>query len=147
MTPEIAAGRFLRGILLGLGLGLWYGFLRPLGHRHRHLADGLFLAGLFPVSVYFAFAVCQGDLHLGYFSGLLIGGILWEWTFGRLLRPLWMGVWGIIGIFFRFLKKFFRKTLYFPKKLFASAKKWSTIQWKRNGHPGGNQDDHSEEQT
>ncbi len=147
MTPEIAAGRFFRGILLGLGLGLWYGFLRPLGHRHRHLADGLFVLGLLPVSIYFAFAVCEGDLNLGYFSGLLVGGVLWEWTVGRFLRPLWRGFWRIIGRFFRFFKKFFQKILYFLKKLFASAKKWSTIKWKKHDHPGGRKNGSSEKQA
>ena len=101
ITPAVAAGRFLRGLLLGFLLGGWYGFLRPLGHRRRTLADLLFLSGVFPVWVYFSFGVCQGDLHLGYLSGLFLGGIGMELTLGRLLRPVWEGLWKPVWAFFR----------------------------------------------
>ena len=126
-TPTIAALRFLQGLYLGAGLGLWYGFLRPLGRRRRTFADILFLAGVFPTWLYFSFAVCQGDLNLGYLSSLPIGGILLDRTLGFLLRPvfgkLWMPVWAFSGL----IRKIFKKFYCFLKKIFASGKKSSTI--------------------
>ncbi|MBE6947661.1 MAG: hypothetical protein E7454_05370 [Ruminococcaceae bacterium] len=136
MTPQIAAGRFLWGVALGLLLGLWYGFLRPLS-RHRIFSDMLFLAGLFPVWVYFAFAVCQGDFHLGYMASLPLGGILFEITVGRLLRPLWRGFWGVIGAIFAGFKKFFRKIAALSKKIFAYLQKMSTIKLRNRKQTGG----------
>jgi len=125
-APGIAAARFLWGVVLGLGLGLLYGFLRPL--RRRHLADALFLIGAFPVWLYFCFGVCRGGFHLGYLSGLFIGGILFHCTLGRLLQPVWKGFWGMIGRFFLVLKSFFRKITCFLKKIIASKKKKCTIE-------------------
>ena len=127
MTPEIAAVRFLRGVVLGLFRGAWYGFLRPLGRRRQTLADLLFLCGVFPVWLYLSFAVCQGDLHLGYLASLPLGGILFDSTLGRLLRPVWDKFWGVIGWIYRNLRKFFKKIIIFLKKPFASDKKSSTI--------------------
>ena len=86
-TPGIAAGRFLRGLVLGLILGAWYGFLRPLGRRRRTLSDLLFILGVFPVWLYFSFAVCQADLGIGYLASLFVGGFVFDITLGRLLRP------------------------------------------------------------
>ena len=127
MSPAIAAGRFLRGILLGLPLGAFFGFLRPLSRHRRTLADLLFLCGVFPTWLYFSFAVCQGDLSLGYLASLPLGGILFECTLGRLLRPLWRGFWSLTGKVFGKIKKFFKKITTFLKKPFASGKKMSTI--------------------
>ena len=44
-APALAAQRFGSACLLGVGLGIWYGFLRPLRPRRTALSDGLFLAG------------------------------------------------------------------------------------------------------
>ena len=127
MTPALAAGRFLHGILLGMQLGVLYGFLRPLSRHRRTLADLLFLCGVFPTWVYYSFAVCQGDMSLGYLAGLPLGAILLETTLGRLFRPVWNGFWWVIAVVFRKIKKFFKKITTFLKKLFASEKKMSTI--------------------
>ena len=45
--PTLAAKRFALGLGLGLVLGLWYGFLRPLRRRRSAPADGLFVLGAF----------------------------------------------------------------------------------------------------
>ena len=79
-APELAAGRFLAACLMGMGLGLWYGMLRPLGSKHRHLADLLFLFAAAIGWVYLAFGICRGDLRLGCIAGLLAGGFFWEVT-------------------------------------------------------------------
>ena len=127
MTPSLAAGRFLRGLILGALLGVWYGFLRPLGRRRRTFADLLFFLGVFPVWLYFSFAICQGDLGLGYLASLPIGGILFDRTAGRLFRPLWELFWRPIWAFFRGLRKIFKKIFGFAKKIFTSGKKASRI--------------------
>ena len=115
-TPAIAAGRYLWGLALGTLLGVLYGFLRPLGRRKRGLADLLFVLGAFPVWVYFSFAICQGDLGLGYLSSLFLGGFLFECTLGRLLRPVFIWIWAPVWGFFRVLQKFFKKITLFLKK-------------------------------
>ena len=123
MTPELTALRFLRGLILGLALGLWYGFLRPLGRRKRALADLLFLMGAFPVWVYFSFAVCQGDLRIGYLSSLFVGGILFDMTLGRILRPLWRRFWRFAWIILQFPRKIVKKIHFFEKKRLHLGKK------------------------
>ena len=42
-APGTAAGRFAAACLLGMGLGLWYGFLRPLRRSRPNTADLLLL--------------------------------------------------------------------------------------------------------
>lgn len=81
--------------LFGAGLGMVYGFLRPV--RPRALADVLFLICLGWAGIYLGFGICQGDLRLGYAAGLLVGGVAWDLTMGRLLRPVWQGFWGIFA--------------------------------------------------
>ena len=140
-TPALAGWRFLMGVALGGLLGLWYGFLRPLGRRRRQLADLLFITGVFPVWVYHSFAVCQGDISIWYSLSLLLGGILTECTLGRLLRPvfrrIWMPVWGI----FAGIRKIFQKIWLFLKIIFAYMKKMSTIILRKNGYKGGSQNE------
>jgi len=97
MTPPLAAAqRFGAACLLGLGLGLWYGFLRPLRAGHRQLSDLLFVPALFWAWLYLGFGICGGDLRLFYTAGLFVGLWGWEATFGRLLRPVFSMFWKII---------------------------------------------------
>lgn len=96
-TPAETALRFGVAIALGGGLGLCYGFLRPLRPRHTTFADLVFVAVAFWVWLYLGFAVCRGDLRLGYTAGLVCGGFAWELTIGRLLRPVFYGFWGFLG--------------------------------------------------
>ena len=74
-APEVAAGHFGISCALGVALGLWYGFLRPLRPRFSVLSDALFLLGAAWVWLELGFRVCGGDLRLGYTVGLLVGGI------------------------------------------------------------------------
>ena len=45
IPPALAFQRFGIACLLGVGLGVLYGFLRPLRPRHTGLSDALFLLG------------------------------------------------------------------------------------------------------
>ena len=129
--PAQDGRRFLIACLLGLGLGLVYGFLRPLRRRRPVLADLLFLPVMGYIWLYLGFAVCRGDLRLGYCAGLPTGGIIWEVTVGRLLRPVfdlfWKGIFRIFQGFFRIFGKIFKKIQKNLKILFALWKKCYTI--------------------
>lgn len=96
MTPGEAARFFCASCLGGGVLGLVYGFLRPLGRRRRHLADGLFCLAAGAVWGELAFGIFRGDLRLGIFLGLPLGAGLWLWGPERLTSPLWEGIWGTI---------------------------------------------------
>ena len=82
-------------------MGLWYGFLRPLRRGRGVAADLLFLAGAVWAWLYAGFAVCGGDLRLGYFAALAAGVLIIDWTAGLLLRPLFFGFWQKIGRIFQ----------------------------------------------
>ena len=130
-TPATDIRRFLLACLLGLGLGIWYGALRPLRRRHPYAADLLFLFALFPAWLYLGFAVCHGDLRLGYTAGLFLGCILEELTVGILLRPYFSILWQlecrIFSVFTLPIKNFFVFCGKIVNFLFARSKKWSTI--------------------
>ena len=64
-APGLAARRFLISCLLGLGLGLVYGFLRPFRRRFPKLGDTLFLFAAGSAWLQLSFRVCQGDLRIG----------------------------------------------------------------------------------
>ena len=117
--PLLDAQRFGWACVLGVGLGILYGALRPFGRRHRHLADGLFVAGSFYAWLYLSFAICRGDLRLVYTCGLLVGCVGEEWTIGRLLRPVYGKIWDILAQTFSFcchpFKKIFHKIRKFCK--------------------------------
>ncbi len=134
ITPALAFQRFLIALAMGAALGVCYGFLRPLRPRHTTLSDLLFLPVAFWVWLYHSFAVCQGDLRLGYSAGLLLGGVLWELTAGRLLRPVFFGFWRfgskLTGFFLTPVRIFFKKTAKTIKFLLATAKKAVTIKCK-----------------
>lgn len=118
--PNLAARQLLIALAMGLGLGLCYGFLRPLRRVGNWLRDLLFLPCLLWAWLYLGFGVCKGDLRLGYFAGLPLGALLWETTVGRPLRPVFFGFWGLIfhilSAISRFFKKFFKKCRVFQKK-------------------------------
>lgn len=125
--PVLDARRFGIACLLGLGLGLYYGFLRPLRPRHTGLSDLLFLPALFYSWLYLSFGVCDGDIRLSYSMGLLVGAVVFQWTAGRWLRTIFQGFWRVIGKIYRqifnFLKKFLKKTQKIAFFLFPSGKK------------------------
>ena len=75
-SPAVAALRFCQALLLGAGLGLYYGFLQPLRPKRSFLSDLLFLPVFFWAWLYHSFALCGGDLRMGYCAGLILG-IFW----------------------------------------------------------------------
>lgn len=129
--PALDAYRFGFGCLIGGILGIFYGFFRPLRKHHPVIGDLLFTPFLIYGWLYLCFAVCRGDIRIGYCMGLPIGIFLWELTVGRLLRPLFQGFWWLIGRIFKGIGSIFQKILKklrkFAKKLFASWKKWFTM--------------------
>ena len=125
IPPAQAAHRLLLSCLIGLGLGLAYDFCHS--QRHKHLGDLMFLPALFYGWLILGFSVCQGDLRMGYWTGLGIGFLLWRQTFGRLIRPVFGIFWKIISLPFGLSKKIFAKLRFFLKNLLASGKKSSTI--------------------
>lgn len=134
MTAPTQAGlRFLVGLALGAGLGLFYGFLRPLRQKRTAPADLLFIAVAFWVWIYHSFAVCAGDIRFGGSLSLGLGAVLWELSAGWLLRPVFCFFWKIIGKGIDLLTLPIRKIFYFScvflKKVFAYMKKKGTIYW------------------
>ena len=130
-----SALHLLQGLLLGGGLGLFYGFLRPF--RPRWLGDLAFVAALFWAWIYLGYGLCGGDLRMGYSLSLLVGIVLWECSFGRFLRPVFSSFWKWISRAFRTIwlpfKKLYKKMGDFINFLFARSKKWVTIEC--NQHP------------
>lgn len=139
-APAVAALRFFLACVLGLGLGVIYSFLRPLRPRLTGLSDALFVVSLLMAWVYLGFGICGGDLRLGYTAGLFVGLCLWEWTAGRLLRPLFFRFWWLLGRIFRVLTAPVRAIFrFFPKIVkivFAYRKKSGTIEGDRNKTEG-----------
>ena len=131
MTPSTALWRLGCSVLLGSCLGLLYGFLRVPGKRHRIFADVVFSLGAVWVWIYISFAVCRGDIRTVYLLGMTGGILLWENTFGPWLQPVFSGFWRVLGLLFRFFLTPWKKFLEFTKILFASAKKWVTIECTR----------------
>lgn len=125
IRPLIAAQRFGWACVLGMGLGLFYSFLRPV--RPRFLADLLFVPALFKAWIVLSFQICRGDIRVGITFGLLVGFFLWLATFGHWLQSLFWGFWRVLsGVFRRILgiiKKFFKKFLHFTNFFLAYRKK------------------------
>ena len=133
MTPQVQAARFAASALIGLGLGVFYCFLRPIRTKHTVFADGIFVLGALVGWVYAAFYFCRGDLRMGYTFALFLGmGIGWR-TVGLWLLPVFYGFWYLIGKILDFLLfpwvfilKKISKTVKF---ILASSKKWVTMKW------------------
>ena len=124
-----------QALVLGCGLGLLYGFLRPF--RPRWLGDLIFMAALFYGWVYLVFGLCGANPRLGYTVFLLGGCLLWDSTFGLLLRPVFSSFWKYFSRTFHRIWEPFKNTRkkigIFINFLFARSKKWVTI--KCNLHP------------
>ena len=102
-APAAGAVQFGWAFLIGAALGLLYGSLRPLRPKLTALADTLFVAAVFFGWLWWGFGICRADLRPVGFVGMAGGGILWECTAGRLLRPVFRGFWEIIGKIWGFL--------------------------------------------
>jgi hypothetical protein len=109
-------------------LGIGYDFLRPLGEKHPHGADLLFAPLAIWMWLYVSFGVCRCDIRMVYTLGMFAGLLLWELTAARWLQPLCFYIWGQAGRGICFLLIPWKKFLKFVKILFASAKKWVTIE-------------------
>ena len=96
-APAVAACRFGWACLIGAGLGGVYGFFRPLRLRRTAAADALFLLAAVWAWTYLSFGICGGDLRLAYHAGMLLGGILFDRTLGRLLQPIFGWFWRCVG--------------------------------------------------
>lgn len=150
--PALDGWRFLWACGIGLGLGLVYGFLRPLRPKHPLISDALFLPFLFFGWLYLGFGICRGDLRLGYCLGLAVGAVAWDFTAGRLLRPVFRGWWRLVSriyhTFLNIFRKIFKKIHKISKILFAIWKKSFTIEgttrrfWRRKngGVPDGKEE-------
>ena len=130
-APVDAAARFGAACLLGAGLGLMYGFLRPLRPRWTVLADSVFVLAVWYCWLVLCFGICLGDIRLGYVMGLACGGLAWECSIGRWLRPVWYGFWRLSARIWETVtapvRKILKKLGSFLKNLFAECKKWVTI--------------------
>ena len=65
MIPQIQAARFAASLLIGVALGVFYCFLRPLRPKLTALADSFFVVAALIGWVYAAFYFCRGDLRMG----------------------------------------------------------------------------------
>lgn len=139
--PSVAAYQLGLCCLVGAGVGVAYGFLRPLRYRHRHLADLLFAPVLVYAWLYTGFAICKGDLRLGYTAGLFAGWLVWDCTVGKWTGPVFFGFWRTVGKIWGWIRGLFEKILKFCRKIlkkcFARGKKWGTIKWYQYGETGG----------
>ena len=126
-VPAVAFHRFLTGLALGCALGILYGFLRPVRRGRAVIPDLVFAAVAGWVYLYYGFAVCRGDLRMGYMAALAVGALAWDRVFGRGLLPIYRGFWAQIGKFLRGIEKIVKKFLKIVKFFFASGKKWGTI--------------------
>ena len=96
-APAVAAARFAGAAWVGVGLGAVYGLLRPLRRKRNWPADLLFLGAAFYGWLYVGFGICGGDLRLAWVFAMALGGIGWEMTLGRLLRPLYFRIFDVFG--------------------------------------------------
>ena len=148
-APVQAWPRLGWGLALGLILGLVYGFLRPLRRKHSWPSDLIFVGTAFCGWLYLSFGVCRGDIRMGATAALGLGALTWEMTVGRLLRRPFDLFWRAIGRIFTLVylpfSAFLKIIRKICKKVFASAKKRGTIDWRwcrnRRHRSGGNKNE------
>jgi len=142
-TPAEAARLFLLALLMGAGLGVVYGFLRPLRPRLTALSDFLFAVALFWVWIFHSFYFCRGDIRMGNAVGILLGALIWDNTAGRLFRPVFRHFWALLGkvfgFFLRPVKFFIKKGAKTAKFLLATGQKMFTIRKNKGGADHGAQ--------
>ena len=130
MTPQIVgqrlAGCFLEGVLLGAAADVF----RPLHRKAPRLCELLIALELLFAWLHSSFAICRGELRIGFYLALLSGAGLWEWQFGAAMTALWAKIWHFAVLPLGIFQKIFRKKVKF---LFSRWKKWSTIH--KNNRP------------
>ena len=125
MIPPATAARWLAAAcLMGAGLGLVYGFLRPLRKKRNWFWDLIFVAMVFWMWLQHSFGICEGDIRPVCTLAMLGSMVLWERSFGQYLKPLFFGFWETIGKLWRILRLpfalFYKKFLRFVKNIFAN---------------------------
>ena len=86
---------YLTAAVLGLAAGALYDLLRVVRLRRRrnrrltHALDGLFVAALALVSLWFALRVGQGELRLFMLSAMALGALVYALAGRPLFLPLW----------------------------------------------------------
>ena len=119
MSPVEGFVRLEWAVVLGAAVGAWYDFLKPV--RPRWLEDTLLSAGRFVAWVYLFFPICQGDLRLWILAGMIPGFFLWEKSAGRLLTPISLRFWKMVGQCGALALLPVKKFLGILKKLLASG--------------------------
>jgi hypothetical protein len=113
--PAVAVRALVSALGMGAGLGLCYGFLRPLRPRLTALADLLFIAATFWVWLVHTFALCGGNSRPVCLVAMAAGAVAWDRSFGRCLRPVFALFWRGIGWPFEkigpILRKIYKKRL------------------------------------
>ena len=127
IPPGQALRMFSAAFLMGVGLGVVYGFLTPLRPRHTVLADLLFLAGVGWCLVLLAFPICDGDLRPACFFWMLLGFFLEKKWIAWLLIPVFETFWRILTTAEKKLMLPLKIFSRFAKNMFASGEKWVTI--------------------
>lgn len=113
MTPAVAAARTGGALLIGMALGVLYGFLRPLRPKYTLASDGIFVLAALMGWIYLAFGICRGDPRLGHWAAAIGGGFLWEMTVGRYLGKFYRGFWRLSGKIRRLIWAPFKKFFHF----------------------------------
>ena len=94
-----------RALLLGMLLGVIYGFLRPL--RPRWLGDLLFVGAMIYLWIYMCFGICDADPRFAHTALLLGGCVAWNVIFGKQTAPLFSAFWkGVSHLLKAFLLPF-----------------------------------------
>lgn len=137
--------QFLRSILLGGVLGLFYDLLRPLHTLGGRLWGGLLdtLVSLVATASLFFFVMAgDGELRLFILLGVLGGAVLFFCLLSPLLRPLWDFWFRILTAPLRLVKKWLKKMYQFCKKLFSFLQSWFTIMFTQlRGRQGRRQEE------
>lgn len=140
--------QFLRSILLGSTLALFYDLTRALrilgGRTLEILLDAL--VGITSVSSVFLFIMAEdGELRLFILFGVLGGAIFFFSLLSAPMRPIW-SFWVDLALLpIHLFDAFAKKLLVFSKKVFSFFSKWLTIMGtpmriiKRKEHAHGNQ--------
>ena len=121
---------FLRSILLGGTLALFYDLVRPLrrlgGRVWSCLLDAL-VSLVSVASLFFFFMAGDGELRLFILLGALGGVVLFFCLLSQPLRPLWDFWFQLFLAPLCLCEKFFKKLYRLCKKVFSFLQNWFTI--------------------
>ena len=109
MSPEVIWRLLLCCFLEGVLLGAAADVFRPLHRRFPRLSEGLISLLLVAAWLHSSFAICRGQLRMGFYLALLAGAGLWELLFGAAVGSFWGDFWHCAVTPFRIIRKFFHK--------------------------------------